>query len=170
MTARQKAYREFLKTDFWKALSEQAKARDGGCLRCGGDKGLNAHHTVYRKRWEDTLLEDLETLCRDCHRSEHGYAPSYVREFQKRHREILNEIRSQRRPTVVMWREFKAMVATQYDWEEFSELIFEYVRFQLADEREGHVKDWWMDREKNWGWICKAKRVRSMIQEHWKAP
>jgi hypothetical protein len=36
---------------------------------------LQVHHKVYRKTPQDTLLEDLETLCEKCHAGEHGKAP-----------------------------------------------------------------------------------------------
>lgn len=69
----QKAYREFLKTGFWKALARQCLIRDGfRCTRCRSKKKLQAHHLIYRESWYDTLLEDLETLCKRCHKTEHN--------------------------------------------------------------------------------------------------
>lgn len=72
MTARQKAYTEYLETDHWHRLRSQAIARDKCCVRCGRKKRLQAHHKIYRVTWFDTLLSDLETLCRPCHAQEHG--------------------------------------------------------------------------------------------------
>jgi hypothetical protein len=85
LTASQKAYRKYLLTDHWKALRERALERDG--RKCTYDLGdgficedtdrLNVHHVVYREKWEDTRLEDLQTICRTCHRIEHGLAVKF---------------------------------------------------------------------------------------------
>jgi hypothetical protein len=72
MTKRQKAYREFLQSDFWKELSAQAKARDKRCMKCKSKVRLQAHHVRYPEDWFKTTLDDLETLCRKCHAKEHG--------------------------------------------------------------------------------------------------
>lgn len=48
---------------------------------CEATEKLNVHHTIYRGRLEDTLLEDLETLCRRCHRIQHGLWVESDREF-----------------------------------------------------------------------------------------
>lgn len=81
LTEHQKAYRKYLLTDHWKALRERALERDGRACQwdigngevCGETNGpLNVHHVKYRKTFEETRLEDLKTLCRTCHRIEHG--------------------------------------------------------------------------------------------------
>lgn len=73
LSSGQKAYREFLKTKFWKSLSRQCLIRDNfRCTRCKSKKKLQAHHIIYRKSWFDTLLEDLETLCKRCHKTQHN--------------------------------------------------------------------------------------------------
>lgn len=41
-----------------------------GCRQ--GDRVLQVHHTLYRKRWEDTQLHDLKTLCVPCHQRVHA--------------------------------------------------------------------------------------------------
>lgn len=71
MTDRQKAYRVFLKTDFWKTLTAQKKAAAGKCNRCPETTGLQSHHTFYRSDWFATELDDLEVLCGGCHDEEH---------------------------------------------------------------------------------------------------
>lgn len=73
MTARQKAYREFLKSEFWLELSGRVKRKAGKCRRCGSKRRLHAHHVIYRKSWYETREEDLEVLCEVCHWKEHGY-------------------------------------------------------------------------------------------------
>lgn len=73
MTARQLEYQAYLKTPHWLNLSAQVKTRDGWkCVMCGGKDILDAHHKIYRARFEDSLPEDLITLCRACHEKAHG--------------------------------------------------------------------------------------------------
>lgn len=70
----QKRYREFLKTEFWKCLSDRVKRGVTRCQKCGRkSKHLEAHHVIYRARWEDTLEEDLVVICRGCHLRAHGF-------------------------------------------------------------------------------------------------
>lgn len=71
MTPRQR-YREFLKSDFWKELSAKKKELVKKCQRCGSKKSLQCHHVEYPKDWFQTTLEQLEVLCRRCHKKEHG--------------------------------------------------------------------------------------------------
>lgn len=72
-SARQLAYQLYLESDHWKQLRAVVLARDGNkCTRCPAVSALQAHHTLYRTRFEDSLPEDLVTLCRGCHRKEHG--------------------------------------------------------------------------------------------------
>lgn len=71
MTAKER-YREFLKTPFWKDLSRRKLEQVGHCEVCGYHHHLQAHHLFYRLDWFDTKLEDLQVLCRTCHRIEHG--------------------------------------------------------------------------------------------------
>ncbi len=71
MTPRER-YQEFLRTPFWKDLSQRKIASVGKCEECGFHLHLQAHHRFYRKNWFDTQLEDLQVLCRTCHRIEHG--------------------------------------------------------------------------------------------------
>lgn len=72
MTEAQKAYRRFLQTPFWKELSERVKAAAGKCARCDSVESPQSHHRVYREDWFETQPEDLEVLCRTCHKKEHG--------------------------------------------------------------------------------------------------
>ena len=52
---------------YWRNIREQCLARDGyRCRLCNSPDELQAHHRTYdRKGRED--LEDLTTLCRECH-------------------------------------------------------------------------------------------------------
>lgn len=69
---RRLAYSKYLLTDHWKTLRQEAIRRDGGCVVCGCQQDLQVHHVKYRWPWESCVLGDLETLCRKCHRKEHG--------------------------------------------------------------------------------------------------
>jgi len=83
-TKRQLAYREYLKTDHWKQFRASAHERDGGkCVKCGSTDRVQVHHHNYRFPFETCTLEDVETLCLECHRREHGWAP---REFEVQRR------------------------------------------------------------------------------------
>ena len=76
LSKRQKAYREYLQTDHWKALRAMAIQRDGAkCVDCGSDEFLQVHHKFYRTPFEASQPDDLETKCRTCHRIEHGFGP-----------------------------------------------------------------------------------------------
>lgn len=84
MTATQQAYLEFLQTPQWLNLRWEAIKRDGRkCTRCQSRVRLQAHHVRYRATWAETQLDDLVTLCRDCHCLEHGL-PLEVKPTRKR--------------------------------------------------------------------------------------
>lgn len=87
MTSRQRAYRAFLKTPFWKETTERKKAVVGKCERCHAISDLQSHHTFYRSDWFETQLEDLEVLCRGCHEEEHfGPIPDWESpEYEKKY-------------------------------------------------------------------------------------
>jgi 5-methylcytosine-specific restriction endonuclease McrA len=72
LTPKQK-YKAFLKTDYWKAVRVKVFLRDKKtCQKCGSKKKIEAHHLTYKHhRNEMKHLEDLITLCRDCHEKEH---------------------------------------------------------------------------------------------------
>lgn len=81
MTARQAAYLEFLKTPVWDALRKKCYEKaNWTCMRCGAtDKEVHAHHISYPERWEDTVQEQLECLCFECHRNHHKPGATKVR-------------------------------------------------------------------------------------------
>ncbi len=74
MSSQRKAeYQQFLKSPFWRTLRAECIERDGGkCRYCGRDWMLQAHHLMYPRDWYDTTLDMLLTLCRPCHKKEHG--------------------------------------------------------------------------------------------------
>jgi 5-methylcytosine-specific restriction endonuclease McrA len=64
-------YQEYLRSPEWRARREVVARRSGGvCERCGGRSGEDArdlHHLHYRTLY-DERPEDLQHLCRSCHR------------------------------------------------------------------------------------------------------
>lgn len=49
----------------------RVKMRDGWkCTRCGGTENLDVHH---KKGMKSHAIKDLETVCLNCHKAEHGY-------------------------------------------------------------------------------------------------
>lgn len=65
-------YTEYMKSPEWKKLREQVKNRDKQqCQDCGLLYGcLQVHHLTY-ERFKHELLDDLITLCDECHRKRH---------------------------------------------------------------------------------------------------
>lgn len=73
LSGKQVAYRKYLKSAHWKQLRNRKLDICGcECNRCGSHSHIQVHHNIYRSRWEDALLSDLEVLCRGCHEKEHG--------------------------------------------------------------------------------------------------
>lgn len=70
-------YAEFLESPYWLALSEWIKNlvewTCEGCEVRGYCCGLDVHHKTYEHRGFEfpDHLEDLEVLCRDCHKKRH---------------------------------------------------------------------------------------------------
>lgn len=62
-------YYEYLKSDKWKRIRDFVRERDGNkCVECGCRKRLECHHLTYDHLYnEEYYMEELETLCRDCH-------------------------------------------------------------------------------------------------------
>lgn len=112
-------YALFLDSDFWRQLASQArKAAGNKCQRCGVTGViLQAHHKFYRENWFDTQLSDLECLCRDCHRKEHGLVKSELQRlyelkaqkkaqlqgFKKRFRKTRRRHRRRKRIKELRW-------------------------------------------------------------------
>jgi len=66
-------YKEFLKTDYWKEISYQAKEianmNGYGCSLCG-DRAQHTHHKTYERKGKE-VMEDLTPLCSVCHAKFH---------------------------------------------------------------------------------------------------
>lgn len=66
------AYRRFLKSGFWICLRREKLKINPACQHCGMKNNLQCHHLFYRDDWYKTQIEDLKTLCEQCHNFEHG--------------------------------------------------------------------------------------------------
>jgi hypothetical protein len=67
-------YNEYLKTQHWELAKSAALKRDQNkCADCGdsgNEKSIEVHHITYIRRGKESL-EDLMTLCKDCHKERH---------------------------------------------------------------------------------------------------
>lgn len=60
-------YEQYLQTPEWRAKRDQALERDDyHCRACNGDEKLHVHHRTYERRGNEDL-NDLTTLCEECH-------------------------------------------------------------------------------------------------------
>lgn len=74
-------YHQHLNSPEWREKRAQRLALDEHrCFRCRGTDGLEVHHRVY-DRLGNERMDDLETLCRRCHKLEHGRDPSLPAQF-----------------------------------------------------------------------------------------
>lgn len=65
-------YDLYLRSPLWGQKREGALRRDGyRCRLCNSPDNLNVHHRTYERRGYERL-DDLTTLCRDCHAKHHG--------------------------------------------------------------------------------------------------
>lgn len=73
-------YNEYLKTPHWElARSAVFKRDENKCADCGkskDEKPLEVHHITYIRRGRENL-EDMMTLCRDCHRERHFVSTAF---------------------------------------------------------------------------------------------
>jgi 5-methylcytosine-specific restriction endonuclease McrA len=77
---RQRKPRQRLDSDNYRALRKQVLERDGWrCQSCGAPRYLQVHHLQSRGRLGADRLQNLITLCAQCHRLEHlGMNPPYT--------------------------------------------------------------------------------------------
>jgi len=89
-------YEEYLQTPEWRQKREQALVRDNYCCRlCNSDERLHVHHQTYERRGNEDL-EDLTTLCEECHERFHrkiNQAESKIEQRYQR-REFIERVRS----------------------------------------------------------------------------
>lgn len=72
LSVSQIAHRAYLASPVWKAKRAEALSFYGCiCSRCG-DWGNDVHHKTYERQGGGELIEDLEVMCRECHRAHHA--------------------------------------------------------------------------------------------------
>lgn len=65
-------YAIYLQSKRWKQVRGNRIAKDRSrCVDCGETEYLNVHHETYENRGLESL-DDLVTLCDECHRKRHG--------------------------------------------------------------------------------------------------
>lgn len=66
-------YQEFLLSDEWHELRDEAKRRANyRCEECGKRDGeQHVHHTTYKYGWL-CPVQCLQLLCKDCHEARHA--------------------------------------------------------------------------------------------------
>lgn len=73
-------YREYLRTQHWALAQSAVLKRDHNkCADCGDsnkEKAIEVHHITYIRRGKENL-EDLMTLCKDCHNERHFISTSF---------------------------------------------------------------------------------------------
>lgn len=66
-------YSEFLSSEYWHDVRSLVLCRDARCTSCGSTTRLEVHHKTYAHRGDELRhLDDMTTLCSDCHRLVHA--------------------------------------------------------------------------------------------------
>lgn len=77
---RRMPYNHYLSTQHWSLIRSAALKRDGSkCADCGSgsdEKPLEVHHVTYSRKGKENL-EDLLTLCSECHEERHFVASAF---------------------------------------------------------------------------------------------
>lgn len=71
---KKQSYNEFLKSAYWKKVRLLVLKRDNNhCRSCGSSINLHIHHLTYEHHLKElNNLDDLITLCKECHNEIHG--------------------------------------------------------------------------------------------------
>lgn len=66
-------YQDFLNTPYWEYIRKRKfEQTDYKCEECGATEDLQVHHETYEHHYREHLyLNDLSTLCRNCHERRH---------------------------------------------------------------------------------------------------
>lgn len=65
-------YKDYLRSPEWKAKRKELfSLRGKKCERCTATKQLHIHHLTYKNIFNEPL-EDLQILCKFCHKKEHN--------------------------------------------------------------------------------------------------
>jgi hypothetical protein len=98
-------YQKYLHSEQWQEKRAAVLKRDGYfCVGCSAQRFLDVHHLTY-DRWGSERLEDLATLCRECHMLEHRKEIPVI---------VITEDEIQKRKTVARKMRYdRAIAATQ---------------------------------------------------------
>ena len=139
-TARQEEYQKFLKSAFWRKLRDRRVKKDGCCKNCGGLERLQAHHKVYPSDWYQTTMRQLVTLCRSCHRLEHGMKPWYS--FERAGWRLDRAIMRQQPLLKSDWLEFKTKLLPDRRNEALAYLMMHYYMMRgLSSDRALRIRN-----------------------------
>lgn len=65
-------YQEYLESPEWRTLRRQRLVMDNGeCVLCGAT-AQEIHHRRYPENYGDETVDDLVSLCHECHSNFHG--------------------------------------------------------------------------------------------------
>lgn len=65
-------YKRYIKSKEWQQKkNERLKKDQQVCKHCGSTRNLEVHHKTYKNFGRESI-DDLITLCRDCHEKMHG--------------------------------------------------------------------------------------------------
>ena len=68
------SYYDYLRSDEWQRKRRARLKHDGyRCQMCGSGKQVEVHHICYDHLRKGAEIDDLVTLCHDCHRKVHEY-------------------------------------------------------------------------------------------------
>ena len=71
MTNSKSAYHKYLSSDKWKTIRAQRIAIDNNeCVLCAKE-AKHVHHRRYPKTWGEETVNDLVSLCNNCHKKHH---------------------------------------------------------------------------------------------------
>ena len=68
---RKQNYKRYLQTKAWKKTRNKIRRDRKVCERCGDNKNLQVHHKNYDRAGGE-VVADLELLCEQCHKRNHG--------------------------------------------------------------------------------------------------
>lgn len=72
-------YKDYLSSDWWKAIKDKALSRPdtySKCQFCGSGDNIDLHHTSYKWIFTNRELSVIIPLCREHHYEVHSYAKS----------------------------------------------------------------------------------------------
>ena len=65
-------YDEYIKSDEWKKLREEARRRSNDMCEFCQEQGYAVHHVFYPKEFKNDHINNLVVVCKRCHALVHG--------------------------------------------------------------------------------------------------